>query len=44
MPSNVFRLHGYRGEHRQYYYLTPVLDECGALVDEHYRTQTRDSN
>lgn len=44
MPSNVFRLHDYRGEHRQYYYLTPVLDEHGALVDEYHRIHKSDVN
>ena len=37
MPCNVFQLRGYRGEHRQYYYLTPILDDSGNLVDKYSR-------
>lgn len=44
MPSNVFRLHGHRGEHRQYYYLVPVIDDDGNLVKEYLRLKTQGSN
>jgi len=44
MPCNVFQLRGYRGEHRQYYYLTPIFDYHGNLVDKYYRENTRDCN
>jgi hypothetical protein len=44
MTTNVFRMHGYRGEHRAYYYLTPVIDEDGMLVPEHKRNNTNSCN
>lgn len=44
MTSNVFRLVGYRGEHRQYYYLTPIINAEGSLVDEYNRKDTMDVN
>jgi hypothetical protein len=45
MTSNVFRMHGYRGEHRQYYYLVPVIGEDGDLVEDRYTdSYVRDVN
>ena len=42
--SSVFRLHGYRGEHRQYYYLVPITLRDGTPVPERLRFNTRDAN
>ena len=44
MSSNIFRLAGYRGEHRQYYYLTPIVDTQGSLVKESIRKDNSDVN
>lgn len=42
--TNVFRLRGYRGGHRQYWYLTPVVDNAGNLLPEQKRARYQDCN
>ena len=44
MDSKIFRLGGYRDGGRQYYYMIPVIDENGNLVEESYRKHTQDCN